>query len=198
MRFLNIELLSVWEMIRLTGFVSLFLLLLSIICGGLMSVFQPKNKAKVYLQFTHQSAGWLSLWIGFGHGILLYFDTFISFSLIEIFIPFTAQFERFWSGMGTISLWLLVVVILSTDLKKKFSHRTWQTIHRLSFPLFPFALLHGFMIGTDRLEPWAQTTYAFMSIIFLLTIVFIAMKRTLKTKKKTIEKPVIAKQGYHQ
>lgn len=194
---ISIELLSVWEMIRLSGFVSLFLLLISIVCGGLMSVLQPKNKTKVYMQFIHQNAGWMSLWIGLGHGILLYFDTFISFSLIEIFIPFTAEFERFWSGIGTISLWLLVIVILSTDVKKKFSHRTWKLIHRLSFPLFPFALLHGLMIGSDRLEPWAQTTYALMSVLFALTIIFIAMKRTFKNKKKKNQKPIIVKELGH-
>jgi sulfoxide reductase heme-binding subunit YedZ len=74
-------------------------------------------------------------------------------------------------GLGTISLQLVVVVVVSTWLRSKLTHQGWLAIHRLSYVAFVAAFAHGLLAGTDFAQPvlvaLAWVTAAALAIVAL-------------------------------
>lgn len=175
--------LPTWELIRAAGLTSYFLLFVSVTFGLLFSIKAAKPKTNQLFQVTHQSAGWFSLLFGLFHGLLLYIDTYKPFSLVEIFIPFTAEEAPLLNGLGTISLYLMVLLFISGDLMKKVGAKVWKKIHRMALPMVILLSIHGIMLGTDSSNGWAIILYASsLAIILSLLIVKLLLLKT-KTKK---------------
>ena len=84
------------------------------------------------------------------HGLILLGDSYIGYNLNQILIPFASDAYRpFWVGLGQISMYLMIFVVVSFYLKRWISYRVWRTLHYLSFAVFALGLLHGLFSGTD-------------------------------------------------
>lgn len=181
-------LLPTWELIRASGLTSFFLLFLSIIGGLLLSLKIIPAKSNKAFHVFHQSTGWFALLFGLFHGLLLTIDHYQPFSLIEILIPFTAKDQPLLNGIGTISLYFMMVLFLSADLLKKIGANVWKMIHRLSLPCFVFLSIHGILLGTDTEEMWAIILYtSTLVMVFSMLIVKLLL---VKTKSKANTKAV--------
>ncbi len=73
--------------------------------------------------------------------------------LADLVIPFLVPYGRFAVGLGTISLQLVAIVLLSTWLRAKLTYGGWLAIHRLSYVAFVAAFAHGLLAGTDLAQP---------------------------------------------
>ena len=175
--------LPTWELIRAAGLTSYFLLFVSVTCGLLFSIKAAKPKINQLLQVTHQSAGWFSLLFGLFHGLLLYIDTYKPYSLVEIFNPFTTKEAPLLNGLGTISLYIMVLLFLSGDLMKKVGVKVWKKIHRLALPMVIFICIHGILLGTDTRNGWAIFLYASTLAIILSLLIVKLLLLKAKTKK---------------
>ncbi|HHY74854.1 MAG TPA: ferric reductase [Bacillus bacterium] len=176
--------LPTWELIRASGLTSYFLLFLSVACGLLVSIKAANPKTNQLLQVTHQSAGWFSLLFGLFHGLLLYIDSYKPYSLVEIFIPFTTKEATVLNGLGTISLYFIVLLFISGDLLKKIGSKVWRKIHRLALPMVILISIHGIFLGTDTNAAWVMILYTgSLAIIFSLLIVKLLLLLKAKTKK---------------
>lgn len=173
-----------WEFIRAAGLTSYFLLFVSVTCGLLFSIKVAKPKTNQLLQVTHQAAGWFSLLFGLFHGLLLYIDTYKPYSLVEIFIPFTTKEAPILNGLGTLSLYIMVLLFISGDLMKKVGAKVWKKIHGLALPMIILISIHGISLGTDTSNVWATILYAgTLAIILSLLIVKLLL---LKAKPKKV------------
>ncbi len=175
--------LPTWELIRAAGLTSYFLLFVSVSSGLLFSIKAAKPKTNQLLQVAHQSAGWFSLLFGLFHGLLLYIDTYKPYSLVEIFIPFTTKDEPLLNGLGTISLFIMVLLFISGDLMKKVGAKVWKKIHRLALPMVILISTHGIMLGTDSSNGWAIVLYASSLAIILSLLIVKLLLIKAKTKK---------------
>ena len=92
---------------------------------------------------VHQSSGWFGLLFGMIHGLVLSFDQSVHFSLSDILIPFTSDYKPISTGLGTISLYILLVLIITSDFIKQLGRKAWKAIHFLAFPGYLLALYHG-------------------------------------------------------
>ena len=64
------------------------------------------------------------------------------------------------SAIGTISFYLFLIVIATSDfLMKKLGRNLWGKIHILVIPAWILMVLHGVFIGTDSNQPWAAFLY---------------------------------------
>jgi sulfoxide reductase heme-binding subunit YedZ len=163
-----LDIFSTWTLIRTSGLLAYFFLFLATTGGLLARLDFIKGKMKAILMFTHQSAASMSIFVGLFHAILLGFDTYVKFEWIEIFIPFSSQYESFLSGLGTISFYLIAILLLSSEFMKKIKPRIWKALHFLSFPAFLFAAIHGIFLGTDTSENWAFVYYASTLVLFII------------------------------
>lgn len=163
---------STWEWIRASGLSAYFLLFLSVCFGLMQNINQiPRNIRNIFL-LVHPAAGWLAFLFAFFHGFLLYFDDYQPFSLQEIFIPFLASYQPFFTGLGVIAFYSMFLIFVTTDLMKKIGRNIWKTIHFLILPSFILASIHGFFIGTDTNEIWIKNIYASALFCFSLLVVF--------------------------
>lgn len=134
--------------------------------GGLVS--KPVSYA------VHNITSWLALGFAAVHAVSLLGDRVVPFSAAGVLVPFAATYQPFLTGLGTLSLYLGVLVSV-TFFWKRLGHGAWHAIHTLSYLMFAAVTIHGVMLGTD-------TSTAMMRTIYLLaagSVVFLTMFRIL-------------------
>lgn len=181
------DILSVWTVTRAAGMASYLLLFLSVAAGLLQGESWAKGPAKVRLNFLHQWSGWFGLLFGIVHGLVLTFDNYTSFSFIQVLIPFTAAKEPFWTGIGTISLYMLLLLLASSDLMKQLGKKVWRAIHYVALPTYLLALIHGVMLGTDSHVTFVQLIY----IVTGLSVATLVARKIYSARRRQKGKPVI-------
>ena len=88
------------------------------------------------------------------HVLTSILDTYVHIGWFAIVVPFTSPYSRFWVGLGTIALDLMVAVFVSSLLRAHLKPGTWRGIHWLAYASWPIALAHTFGLGTDSREHW--------------------------------------------
>lgn len=78
-------------------------------------------------------------------------DDYVDISLLDVVIPFASPYRRFWLGLGTIAVDLLVALAVTTALRHRLPYRGWLTVHRLAYLMWPVSVVHGLGSGTDAL-----------------------------------------------
>lgn len=139
----------VWQIIRVTGIVSFICLSLGIALGIMYSypVWSAKGKVKLYKLhqfFNHAGIGLMLL-----HAVFPVISTYMPFSWKEVLLPFAAQHEPVLNGLGTLAVYGLLIVLLSTDLRNTIGKKLWHMLHLLSYPIFILVAVHGFFLGSD-------------------------------------------------
>ena len=81
-------------------------------------------------------------------------DTYVDIGWTSVLVPFTSPYGRFWVGMGTVAVDLMVAVFVSSLLRSRMKPSTWRGLHWLAYGCWPVALAHTFGMGTDSGEPW--------------------------------------------
>jgi DMSO/TMAO reductase YedYZ heme-binding membrane subunit len=155
-----IDYFSVWSLIRTSGFLAYFFMTLSLAFGLLNSLSILKKKKAMLLTY-HQTSGWFGLLTIVFHMTLIWKDQFVPYSLTELFIPFSAKNAPVFSTFGTISFYLFLLVIGTSDFMiKKLGRERWKKVHMAVIPAWVLMIAHGVMIGTDSTAPWALFIYA--------------------------------------
>jgi predicted ferric reductase len=138
-----------WYMIRATGLVAYLLLYLSVIFG-LYSQVQKKRKQKVTASlFLHESLSNWALYLVVGHVGFLLIDSYISLQWLEILIPFNTDYKPWPMALGALSLYFLIMTIVTSKARKKIGYQKWRKLHALNPVLYIFVTIHGLLIGTD-------------------------------------------------
>jgi methionine sulfoxide reductase heme-binding subunit len=139
-----------WHLVRSSGIVAYVLLLTSTIWGLLLSSQSVKDWSPGPVSLTlHSTISWLALLLGTGHGLLLLFDKYFTYSLADILVPFTGPYRPEAVGMGTLAFWLLAAISLSFPLKKRMGQANWKRLHYTSYVAFGLVSMHGLFAGTD-------------------------------------------------
>lgn len=141
--------LSVWSTTRAAGFTAYLLLFVSMLAGLLQGSTWAKGPRRLKLNLIHQWCGWFGLLFGMAHGLVLVFDNYVGYRLVDILVPFAAKYERWGTGFGILSLYLFLLLVVSSDLMKQLGKKLWRTIHFSAFPAFILALIHGLSTGSD-------------------------------------------------
>ena len=92
---------------------------------------------------------WLALILGFTHALLLLGDTYFSYTLSDILVPFTGPYRPLAVGLRDAGILATLVVTLSFQIKRRIGHRAWKWIHMTSYGAFGMVTLHGLTGGTD-------------------------------------------------
>ncbi|WLR51129.1 ferric reductase-like transmembrane domain-containing protein [Bacillus tianshenii] len=166
-----------WEWIRASGISSYFLLFSSVLTGVLYRSKMILKKYHPALLVIHQTTGWFGLIIGLFHGSMTVIDNYISFSLLNLFIPFSSEYQPILTGFGTLSLYAFSLIYLTSDFIKKIGKRLWRTIHMLALPAYFLVFIHGVLLGTDSESLWMIIFYTFTSVM-LGSLIFMVRLRS--------------------
>jgi predicted ferric reductase len=87
------------------------------------------------------------------------FDNYINISLLQSLTPFSTEYRPIWTGLGTISLYMMISLVFSFYLVNRIGFKAWRIIHYISFAAFVLTLVHGITAGSDTNTPWMQAIY---------------------------------------
>ncbi len=105
------------------------------------------------------------------HLATLFLDPAKPFSLLQLAWPLGETYRPLWTALGVLALYLLLVITLSSYLRRALGARTWFALHLLSYVAFVLVTLHGIFTGTDTTTPWMLGVYtAASALVLLLTV----------------------------
>ena len=146
---------SLWYATRASGIVTLILLTLTMILGLLTtSRAQARNWPGFAQQEIHRRISIIAVVFLAIHVLTSILDTYVHIGWFALVVPFASPYSRFWVGLGTIALDLMVAVFVSSLLRGRLKPGTWRGIHWLAYASWPLALAHTFGLGTDSRELW--------------------------------------------
>lgn len=205
-----------WYIVRASALVGFLLLYISIFIGtvscfpGIRKYFlclrslnfhpvpQPEEK-KLFSKIKY-NVGSLKLWYGIHcwislqalifalvHGVSLLFHKFIPFSLADIFIPFHSSFEPLLVALGTVSLYLMIILVATSYARKYISQKLWRAIHFLNIGLYVAVIIHALYLGTDLKSGLLREIFIWANGFLVLALVYNLFYRIWsKIKKREI------------
>jgi predicted ferric reductase len=140
-----------WYATRSAGIVGWVLLALSVLWGLALStkVFGKRPRPN-WLLDLHRFLGGLAVVFVAVHVVAILFDSFVSFALVNVLVPFTGSWHPVAVATGIVAMYALAAVEITSLLRKRLSKSAWRATHYLSFPLFALATIHALTAGTDR------------------------------------------------
>lgn len=164
---------STWILLRAAGIGSYLMLFLSVAWGlvattSVVTKRISKPSANLFHAFV-ASTGLALLGVHLG---LLLIDEFMPFSLSALTVPMASEYRPVAISAGVIAMYAIVIVVVSSWLRKPLGTTWWRRLHVLAVPAFTLALLHGVFAGTDTERPWMFAIYAItgLLVVFLTTV----------------------------
>ena len=141
---------TLWYASRATGVVAL-LLLTGVMVLGMLVTRQGRlpGLPRFAVSGLHRNLSLLAVAFVALHVLTAVADGYVNIPLTSAIVPLTSPYERFWLGLGAVSLDLTVAVIVTSLLRRHLSRRAWRLVHLLSYLSWPVAWLHSFFSSDD-------------------------------------------------
>ncbi|MBI4307357.1 MAG: ferric reductase-like transmembrane domain-containing protein [Chloroflexi bacterium] len=151
-----------WYLSRASGLVGYVFLWLSVTLGllitGKVSRIWPGGPAAFDV---HQFVSLLGIAFALFHGFILLGDKYMSFTVLNILVPFsTTEYRPAWVGLGQVGLYLVVIIGFSFYMRQRIGPRRWRLLHYGSFAVYLLVFVHGLIAGTDTGAPAIVVLYA--------------------------------------
>ena len=183
-----------WYLSRASAFTAFVLIWVSMASGLFISNKLARIWPGAFTAFDlHQFTSLLGLGFAVSHALILLGDSFITYNLVQVLVPFGGtSYRPLWTGLGQIALYLSVLVTFTFYIRKQIGTRLWRVIHFLSYAMFAIALLHGIGSGTDSGNVWISWIYWYAGLsLVALTIYRVAVsKMSLAREKVLSNKPI--------
>lgn len=111
----------------------------------------PKALKSINVYNWHNWTAYIALSIVLLHPVLLLFDPATKFSFVDFVFPIHAPTQRLYVALGTISMFAIVLVILTTQkvVKNRLGFRTWKNIHLISYATGLLFIVHGIVMDPE-------------------------------------------------
>ncbi len=139
-----------WYASRATGVVAL-LLLTAVFVLGVMVNRQGRLPGLPRFAVTdlHRNLSLLAVAFLALHILTAVLDTYVKIPILSSVIPFASGYERFWLGLGAISLDLMLAAILTSLVRGRLNRLTWRVIHLTAYLSWPVAFVHSLYSSKD-------------------------------------------------
>ena len=165
-----------WYTARAGGIVAWALVSLSVLWGLALSTRALGSRPRPnWLLDLHRFLGGAAVVFTGVHVVSLVLDSYITFGVEEILVPFTSSYRPAAVAWGVVALYLLAAIEITSLLRRRLSTRAWRAVHFLSFPLFVLATVHGITAGTDNANVLLRTAMISTALaVALLTVIRVA------------------------
>ena len=147
--------LVLWETARAAALAAFTTLSVALLTGMALrtALLAPLARNRAVLTL-HSFLSWFWLPLVAVHVTAILLDGTSRLSPVDAVIPFRAPYAQVPIGLGTVGLLLLVLVGVTSALRKRMSPRVWRWVHRLSYPMFGVFLVHAQLAGSDFSRTW--------------------------------------------
>jgi sulfoxide reductase heme-binding subunit YedZ len=152
---------TAWYAARAGGMVAYALLSVGVVLGLTLSGrARLRDWPRFAVEDVHRFVGLLTgTFVAVHVGVLL-LQSYVPFSLTDLFVPFAASWKPLPTALGVVGMELMVALALTNRYRKELSYRFWRRAHYLNFAVWLFALVHGIASGTDTTALWGAALYA--------------------------------------
>ncbi len=157
-----------WITSRAAGFATLILASLAVSLGLLMSTKLLKGRTND-LRVAHEVLSLSSIVALVVHGVALVGDKYLHPSFADIAVPFLGSYKTFWTSLGIVSGWGMILLGLSFYARRQIGGRRWRKLHRFTAVAWLGGLVHALGMGTDAGQIW------FLAMIALVAIPALAL-----------------------
>lgn len=174
-----------WHVARASGIVAWLMLTASVLWGVVLATKAfPNRRRPAWLLDLHRWLGGLTLaFVGVHLGALV-LDSYISFGIVDLLVPFAADWKPGAVALGVVATWMLVAVQLTSLMMRRLPKRAWRAVHITSYLAFWGTSLHAAAAGTDHTNRLYQVT----SILAIVAVVWAAVYRL--THRRPVRRPV--------
>jgi len=161
-----------WWAARALGLLALVALWLSVLFGVFMAgkgaggLFSKPGVALLHRRWALASQVATAL-----HVLVVVADPVSGVTPLAAIIPMTSATLTGPVALGTLALWGLVVLLVTTALAKKLSKVAWRAVHASAFGSFLLATVHGVTAGTDTTAPAVQGLYILTTALIVTAVV---------------------------
>jgi sulfoxide reductase heme-binding subunit YedZ len=150
-----------WYATRATGVVAMVLLTATVMLGVAGTARAASARwPRIVTAGLHRNLALTSVALVAVHVVTTVLDPFAPIGWIAAVIPFSSPYRPLWLSLGAVAFDLLLAVLVTSLLRDRLKHRTWQAVHLLVYASWPVALWHGLGTGTDTPLPWLLVVYA--------------------------------------
>jgi methionine sulfoxide reductase heme-binding subunit len=118
------------------------------------------------------------------HLLALTLDAVARISPIDLVLPFRLSYAAVPIGLGSLGFDLLLVVTVTSYLRRRLDPTVWRWLHRLSYLMFGLFAVHALLAGSDFARPLvlapAAGVIAFVAIVSLARVAFGRMDATAR------------------
>jgi methionine sulfoxide reductase heme-binding subunit len=149
---------SLWYLGRGTGTVALVLFTLTLVLGiQTRSGRRAAGLDRFGVADLHRTASLTGVGLVAVHVTSLQFDPYAQLRLVDLALPFLAEYRPLWLGLGTAAVDVLVVLVASSLLRHRIGPRAFRAVHWAAYAMWPLALAHGLGTGTDGTTWWFRS-----------------------------------------
>ncbi len=118
--------------------------------------------------------------------------------VIDAFVPFLSPFKTFYIGLGTIASDLILLLVITGILRKRFTSHgkawRWRAIHYTSYVAFVFGVWHGLLGGRPG-KPYVDWSYGFVVALVAVGLAVRILANSLRPKENLSGPPVAESAG---
>lgn len=123
----------------------------------------------------HNWTAYAALLVAVMHPLVLLGDKASKFGLVDIFWPVGAPHQALWVIPGALSLYAVVVVIVTTQkvVKNAMGFRAWKNVHLISYITALLFVIHGIVMDPelkDRPVDWLDAEKVLSEVCGLVLI----------------------------
>ena len=144
-----------WFTARGSGIVSLLLVTASV-CFGLLTVgrFWHETWPRFFNLEMHRRISLLAIVFNLVHITSAVLDPFVKLGWSAAIVPLASAYRPLPVAMGVVSMYLFVELIITGLLRAHMPQSLWRAIHWTSYAMWPLALAHSFLAGSDAGSLW--------------------------------------------
>jgi DMSO/TMAO reductase YedYZ heme-binding membrane subunit len=113
--------------------------------------------------------------------------------VLDAFVPFLSPFRTFYIGLGTIASDLILLLVITGILRKRFTANgnawRWRAIHYASYLAFVFGVWHGLLGGRPG-KPYVDWSYGFVVACVALGVAVRILANSMRPKENLSGPPV--------
>jgi len=144
-----------WFVTRGSGVVSLLIVTASV-CLGLLTMarFRHESWPRFFNLEMHRRISLLAIVFTVVHVTAAVLDPFAKLGLAAAIVPLASTYRPLPVAMGVVSMYLFIALIITGLLRSRMPQPLWRAIHWTSYAMWPLALAHSFLAGSDAGSPW--------------------------------------------
>jgi predicted ferric reductase len=141
-----------WYLSRASGIVAWVLLVASVIWGVLLVTRAMPDDRPGWLLELHRWLAGLAVTATGLHLLGLVADNFVRFTAADLLVPFASSWKTGPVAIGIVAFYLIVLVQVSSLLRRRLPRRVWRGIHFTSYASVWLVSVHAGLAGTDRVN----------------------------------------------